>query len=267
MKRKSLLIVTMLCLHLLLLLSGCGKEESKQVTNEVPKSEPTAKVMNKKMLVYCGAGMKKPFEEIAKAFEEETKVGIEVTYGNAAQIITQISSSDMGDLFIAGAVDELETINEEYVAEVKELVKHVPVLAVQAGNPKSITSLKDLDNKEISIILGDSKATPIGKLSDKALTEAEIMDSVTIIARTTTAPELATALTLGQCDATIIWRENAGLEGVEIVETKDLNNYIKKVPAARLTCSKNQDEVDTFITFLDTDKVKDIWKKYGYEIL
>lgn len=240
-------------------------------SNEDIKDTTTLEEQNtlegKTLFVYCGAGMTKPFTEIVEAFQNETGAKVEVTYANAAQIISQITTSNEGDLFIAGDQGELSTIQDDYVTDTKSLVKHIPVLAVQTGNPKSITALKDLINENVTVVLGDNQATPIGKLADKALTDAGILDSVNVIARTTTAPEIATALSLNQCDAAIIWKENANVEGVEVVETTDMEKYIKTVPAASLKCSTNTETLEVFLSYLDTDLAKDIWKSYGYELL
>ena len=96
------------------------------------------------LMIYCGAGMTKPFQEIADSFKAATGCEMNVTYANAGQIQSQITTSEEGDMFIAGSAEELKPV-ESYVSESKALVKHIPVLAVQSGNPKNITSLAGLD--------------------------------------------------------------------------------------------------------------------------
>jgi molybdate transport system substrate-binding protein len=260
-KRKVICSLFTICLGVFIF-TAC----SSNTTTSKPVDEKTT-LKGRTLFVYCGAGMTKPFTEIVEAFQNKTGATVDVTYANAAQIISQITASNEGDLFIPGDQGELSTIQEEYVADTKSLVKHIPVIAVQTKNPKSICAIKDLSNEDIKVVLGDSEATPIGKLSDKALTDAGILDSVNVIARTTTAPEIATALSLGQCDAAIIWKENVNVEGVEIVETTDMEKYIKTVPAASLKCSTNTETLEAFLLYLETDTAKDIWENYGYELL
>lgn len=260
-KRKGIYFLFAMCLGVFMLAACSTSTTTSEDTDEQITLE------GKTLFVYCGAGMNKPFTEIVEAFQNETGATVEVTYANVAQIIAQITTSNEGDLFIAGDQGELSTIEEEYVTDTKSLVKHIPVIAVQTGNPKGITALADLSNKGVIVVLGDSVATPIGKLSDKALSEASILDNVNIIARTTTAPEIATALSLGQCDTAIIWKENVNMEGVEAVETTDLDDYIKTVPAASLKCSKNAETLEAFLSYLDTNTAKGMWESYGYELL
>lgn len=235
-----------------------------QKTSDVSTSES---LEGQTLFIYCGAGMTKPFTEITGAFQEESGVTVEVTYANAAQSISQIKVSEEGDLFIAGSEDELVSIQEDYVTEIKKLVKHIPVIAVPEGNPKGITGLKDFANDDVSVILGDSEATPIGKIADKALSDAGILEQVSVLSRAATCPEIATAISLEQCDAGIIWKENADIDGVEVVDSTDMDSYIKTIPAASLNCSKNSEALAAFLEFLDTDTAKTIWQNYGYELV
>ena len=42
------------------------------------------------LLVYCGAGMSEPMEEIADLFEEREGVEVQYTFGGSAQLLSQI---------------------------------------------------------------------------------------------------------------------------------------------------------------------------------
>ena len=263
------------------LITGCGAASSGTAGSSAPQqtqeSAPedgeagksaanTPDLTGHTLMIYCGAGMTKPFQEIADSFKAATGCEMNVTYANAGQIQSQITTSEEGDMFIAGSAEELKPV-ESYVSESKALVKHIPVLAVQSGNPKNITSLAGLAEEDVSLIIGDIDSTPIGKIAKKALTDAGIFDKVRIEASTATAPQMATAIAAGEADAAIIWKENCDAEGVEIVDTKDLDPYIKTIPAASLSCASDKDALAAFNQYLDSDTVKEIWVKYGYEIV
>lgn len=267
MKLKGLLVL-MLALALVFAFSACGEqgEQSEPDTPPVGEEpgEATGDLSGHKLAIFCGAGMTKPFGEIAAAFQEQTGCDIEVTYANAAQIQTQINTAQEGDMFVAGSVEELKPV-EEAVTEYKDLVKHIPVLAVQAGNPKHITGLMDLTANGVELLIGDPAATPIGKIAQKALTDMGIWEQVNIAATTATAPAMATALSAGEADAAIVWKENSKADGVEIVDTGDLDAQVKTVPAAVLKYAADTQALEEFYAFLDTDAVMEIWASYGYE--
>ena len=138
------------------------------------------------LMIYCGAGMKKPFQEIADTFMKDTGCDVRVNFANAAQIQSQINTAQEGDLFIAGSAEEVKPVQDNVTAS-EDLVKHIPVLVVQTGNPKGITGLSDLTGEGIGVVFGDAEATPIGKISDKALEDLGITDQVDVLARAATA--------------------------------------------------------------------------------
>lgn len=264
MKKQGLWITTLLVLCLVVVFAAGCSEKAEMTETEAPAQEMS--LSGKALHIYCGAGMSKAFEEIAAGFKSDTGCEMEVVYANAAQIQTQINTAQEGDLFIAGSTEELAPV-EEYISDSKDLVKHIPVLAVKKGNPLEIRGLNDLAKEDVEVVLGDGEATPIGKLSNKALKEMNLLDQVNVIARTTTAPEMVNALSLDECDAIIAWKENVSGDKIEIVNTADLDQYIKTVPAASLTFSSNSDALTVFLEYLDSDKAKNIWKDYGYETL
>jgi len=226
---------------------------------------PEVQLNGKTLLIYCGAGMQKPFQKIADSFQEQTGCKVNVTYANAAQIQTQIKESKEGDFFIAGSAEEVKPVSD-FVKSSTDLVKHIPVLAVAKGNPKNITGIKDLGKSGITTVIGDPESTPIGKIAKKAFSDFGVTDTVKLAATTTTAPQLATVIGLGEADAAIIWKENCNADGVEICSTSDMDKYVKTVPAARLTFSPDAAAADAFDQFLQSGSVKSIWKSFGYEL-
>ena len=282
MKAKNMFRMTALCMDLVLALTGCGSAApssvsastaestatsaaaSQAVSSQAASAEAAQDLTGQNLMIYCGAGMQQPFEEIAAAFSEETGCEMNVTYANAAQLQTQITQSQEGAFFIAGSADEVKPV-EEYVVSSTDLVKHIPVLAVAEGNPKGITGIADLAREDVTTVTGDAEATPIGKIAKKAFQDFGVTDQVTLAATTTTAPQLATVIALGEADAAIIWKENCNTEGVEICQTTDLDKYVKTVPAARLSFAADDPAADAFAEYLAGQETAGIWAEYGYE--
>lgn len=263
---RALALAACLCAMLAVgMLAGCSSP-----AQDEPESQPepvAEKALEGKTLdIYCGAGMTDPFQEIADAFQDETGCTVNVTFANAAQIQTQITTTEQGDFFIAGSADELKPV-EAFVETSTDLVKHIPVLAVPADNPKNVACLADLSGAS-RVLVGDPESTPIGKIAKNALTKSGLWDSLmaaNVLTTTTTAPQIATALANGEGDAGIVWKENVKGDGVKIVDTSDLDAFVKTVPSAQLTCAKDAEAAQAFSDFLQTDAAWDIWAAYGYE--
>lgn len=263
----------------ILLLVGCStnKEKSKQIDKDNGSVTGTAdqstnegdkniKLDGHSLMIFCGAGMKDPFEKIAQEFEEVTGCKVQVTYANAAQIQTQINTAKEGDFFIAGSKEEVKPIKDLVISS-KELVKHIPVLVVSSGNPKGITGPADLAKEGVKFIMGDPEATPIGKIANKVISDFQLKDKVNIIANTATAPAMVTALEAGEADVALVWKENIKSDKLEIINSKDMKSYIKTIPATMLSCTTDEEAQKAFNDYLDTQEVKDVWVKFGYEIV
>lgn len=262
--KKLLVMLTVLILSVSLL-AGCGsgqKEEAKAET----QAEAAKQLDGKSLMIYCGAGMKEPFQKIADAFQKKTGCEMKVTFANAAQIQTQINTSKEGDMFIAGSAEEVKPV-KELVTKQKDLVKHIPVVAVQSGNPKNITELKDLTKEGVSVLIGDPKATPIGKIANKIFADTKIKDKVKLAAATTTAPQMTTALAAGEAEAAIVWKENVKGDDIEVVDMEEMKKYIKTIPAASLSTTKDKETLTAFEEYLDSQEAKDIWSQFGYELI
>lgn len=274
MKKKLLKGLTaVLSLAMAVSMTACGTTQKAEsaASADTPSVEAEATdwedLTGQTLMVYCGAAMKEPVTKITDAFKEATGCEIEVTFGNGANIQSQIQTSKQGDVFIAGAATELKAIQEAgLVSGTKDLVKHIPVIAVSEGNPANIKTIADLANAKL--VLGDAEATPIGKIADAVLTDAGILDTANIIARTSTAPEMITALSTGEADAAIVWQETAAnKEGVEALDVEGMDKYIKTIPAASLSCSASTDAQAEFLKYLDSDEAHAVWEAAGYVIV
>ena len=220
------------------------------------------------LLVFSGAGLANPVQEIADAFAAETGCTPQIVFAPTGQLIAQIQSTESGDLIIAGAVDELANMKTEEITSTIELVKHIPVLAVAAGNPKGITSVADVGAEGITVLFSDPETTPIGKIAVKAFKEAGIYENIDIAANTTTAANAMTAMAAGQADAAILWKENAETNSaIEILDVPEMEKYIKIVPIAELSYSANEPARTAFVEYMQSQTALDIWAKHGYEVV
>ena len=252
MKAKKILVIALALIMAMCTFTACGS------------SNDSADLSDQSLMIFSGAGLADPVQEIADTFAEQTGCTPEIVFGPTGQLIAQIQTTESGDLLIAGAVDELANMAEGEVTESVEMVKHIPVLIAQKDNPKGITSVKDLADKEV--MLADPETTPIGKIAIKIFEKNGIIDNIDVVANTTTAPLALTAVAEGNADAAIVWKENASKnENVTIVDAPEMKNFIKVVPAASLSYSENEEARIAFVEFMTGEEGMAIWAKYGYE--
>jgi len=256
-KYKKICILILFAVLVVGSIAGCSESQAIK-TDEVES-----------LLVYSGAGLRKPMDEIGKMFEEKYGVEIQYSYAGSAQNLSQIELSGEGDVYVPGALYYYNAAKEKDLAiSEKSVAYHIPVIAVPKGNPANIQTLEDLTKPEVKVILGDPKSAAIGKISKKILEKNEVYEDVekNTIALTATVNELVVYLTMGQCDAAIIWEDNVkGIEEVEIIQIPEENNTIKTIPVCTLKSSKNIEMAQKFVDFVVSNEGKEIFEKHGFE--
>ena len=78
---------------------------------------------------------------------------------------------------------------------------------------------------------------------------------------------MVTVLEAGEADVALVWQENIKGDKLEIVDSKDMETYIKTIPAAMLSCTQDEEVQKIFNDYLDSQEVNDIWVEFGYKII
>jgi len=224
---------------------------------------------NKMLMVYSGAGMRKPMDEIGTLFEQKYGVSVNYNYGGSNTLLSQIELTQQGDVYMPGATMYIERARDKGFVDYEQLVAyHIPVIVVPEGNPANITCLKDLTKPGVRVVLGDAKAAACGKIANKILEKNGILDAIdaNVIARTGTVNELVADICMGTADASIVWKASlAGTENkTDIIEIPKEQNIIKVIPIGTLTFSENKDMAKKFVDFVTSDEGKAVFEKYGF---
>ncbi|MBN1134067.1 MAG: molybdate ABC transporter substrate-binding protein [Methanosarcinaceae archaeon] len=253
------------------ILCGCIEEEQGQIaTNEKDNKgiENSTTEDSEALLVYCGAGMREPMDEIGVLFEQKYGTPVNYNYAGSNTLLSQIELIQQGDVYMPGATYYYEVANEKGFTDYEQFVAyHIPVITVPKGNPAGITSLEDLAKPEVKVILGDPKACAIGVLANSILEKNGISDEVleNVVTYGATVNELVIYMSMGQGDASIIWKDLVvNNELFDVVEISEEQNTIKIIPIATLTCSNNKDTASKFVDFVISTEGKKIFEKHGF---
>lgn len=248
-------------------LFACGCTDQAATVHNIQGTKLSDDAEDPVLLVYCGAGMKDPMEEIAGLYRQERGVGIEYTYGNAAQLLSQIELLQSGDAYMPGARPYIQTaIDKGYVNRSVDVVYHVLIIAVPKGNPANITNLSDLTRPGVRVALGEPDGPAIGKAAQKMLQRDGLWEAVNAntVVTAATVNELVVYLEMGQADATIIWEDLYNPMTMDIVEIPKEMGVVDIVPIGSLNCSQNPSQADDFVNFVASDEAKAIFTKHGF---
>ena len=259
MKAISIFIVLFLVLGASCFLCGCTSQQASATPQESEGST---------LLVYCGAGMKEPMEEIAQLFEEREGIRIEYTYGGSAQLLSQIELYQKGDAYMPGALAYIQSaMDKGFVDQTENVVYHVITIVVPKGNPANITTLEDLARPGVKVAIGEPTGPAIGQGTKKMLEKDGLWDAVSAnaVVRTATVNELLVYVAMNQADAALIYEDLFNPEAMEKIEIPKAQGKVDVVPIGTLTFSENKENAEKFMNFVASDEGKAVFAKHGFE--
>ncbi len=162
----------------------------------------------KPVVVYCAAALKAPLEEIAKEYEKECGVEIQLQFGASQNLLTPAEVAGRGDLYLPADETYLRIARDkDLLAEVLPLARMTGVIAVKKGNPLGIKSLDDLLNGKAKVVQANPDVSAVGRLTRELLMQngswEKLKGHTTAFAGTVN--EAANAVVVGSADAAIVW--------------------------------------------------------------
>lgn len=241
------------------LLFGCEKK----ATEKQPPEQ-------RGLLLYCGAGIRPPVEELVETFQQEHGVKIAIDYAGSEVLLSKIKVNRTGDLYLPGDKHYIEQAAQAGMILSRQPVFYwVPTILVQKGNPKRISGLEDLLKPGLKLGLGDASACAIGRTAQQLLAKNGIAwEDVkgNLAYQSLTVNELGMQIQADSLDAVIVWdvmaRYYSGY-GDEVPIAAD-KNIISTVDVGVLKFTKNNELAEKFVAFLTSARGKDIFAKHKY---
>ena len=271
MKHIRRLLVFSVLVLCLLFAAGCTSSSPSGVksTAVVSAVASTPAASQDSILVFAGAGLKAPLDEIGTAFTQKYGIPVSYNYGGAGTLVSQMNLTRKGDVFMPGSTVEFKTAQDQGLVTTSQLVAyHVPVIAVQKGNPKNITSLRDFAQSGLKVALGDANATAIGKAGAKMFTKLNISAAVekNVVTRTPTINELTVIMNTGQADAALLTLDQIDATKVDAITIPVKDNNVLITPIGITTYTQNTDAANKFVAYVASDEGKAFFAKHGFPI-
>jgi molybdate transport system substrate-binding protein len=240
-------------------LCGCGTKSSE-------------KLQTKELLLYCGAGIRPPVDELIEVFERLNGIKIVTDYAGSEVLLSKIKVSERGDLYMPGDEYYIEqAAGKGMILSQHRVCYFVPVILVQKGNPKNIRSLQDLLQSGLKLGLGDPNVCAIGRATREILAKNDIpWEAIreNVVFLSLTVNELGMQIQASSLDAVIVWDAIAHYYsnyGQEIPIPAE-NNVISTVDIGVLTFTKNRLSAEKFMEFAASEQGQAIFKKHLYRV-
>lgn len=213
-------------------------------------------------------------EEAAKIFEEKSGVKVELTFGGSGTLLSQMKIARRGDVYIPGSPDFMVLAERQKLVDpgtVRKIAYLVPVISVQAGNPRNIRTLADLGKPGIRVGIGNPEAVCLGLYAVELLERNGLLDQVTknIITHAPSCEATESLLALKKVDAVIGWDVFArwGAGNVETIFPKqDEIVRLAYIPAAVSVFTRDREKASRFVEFLASAEGRKVFAAHGYGV-
>jgi molybdate transport system substrate-binding protein len=234
-----------------------------------------AQSASRRVLVFAGAASKPATEEGARIFQERFGIPVNVIFGGSGFVLSQMKLTKKGDLYFPGSSDFMEMAKKErlvFPESEKILVYLIPAINVQKGNPKKISSLRDLTKDGVRVAIANPEMVCVGtyavEIVEKNLTAVEKEKfKKNLVNYTESCEKTANVISLKAVDAVLGWRVFQYWDPGRI-ETIYLGpEEIPRIGYIPIAVSKfTQDKVlaQKFIDFLFSPQGKVVFRKYHY---
>jgi molybdate transport system substrate-binding protein len=256
--RKLVLAVTIV---IAVLLSGCKSEKDEKSDSQ-----------SKKLLLYCGAGIRPPAEELVESFGREHGVKIATNYAGSETLLSTIRLIRSGDLYMPGDKYYVDQAAQEgLILSQRSVCYFVPTIFVQKGNPKNIRGLEDLLRPGLKVGFGDAKACAIGRTTEQIFAKNNIawdLVEKNLKFQSLTVNELGLQIQAKSLDAVIVWDAIAQYydEHGSAVPIPVEKNVISTVDIGVLKFTPNRELAEKFVEFAASPLGGNIFIKHNYTV-
>ena len=220
----------------LLLISGCTSTE-----------QPAAS--NTKIVVFAAASLKTTFTDLGERFKSESPgSSVEFSFAGSSDLVTQLMQGAQADVFASA-----DTKNMDKAAQASLLTDN-PVnfasntltIAVAPGNPKKITSFKDLTRQGLNVVVC-APQVPCGSATQKV--EQSTGVKLNPVSEESAVTDVLNKVETGQADAGLVYVTDAKGAGDKVAEVPfpEAAGTVNIYPIAVLKQSRSQELARKFV--------------------
>ncbi len=251
---RRIAFIFMLLLAWTVSLSSCRKKEGIAEQRE--------------LVLLCGSSFVPPTELLCSEFKAQTGIQIVSTVAGSEDFLPLVKAGQKGDILVT------HDPYLDYVADANALADSVqvgfvaPVLAVQKGNSKGLTSIEDLTQPGLKVALSNPEYSTCGEMVFQLLEKKGIRDAVmkNVENRLTKGHHnLGNFLKTQAVDAVIMWNGVAHTfrDSLDVVQTPYEYDKEIRVHIISLNYSKQPELLKQFIEFA-RNRGRKIFTKHGY---
>ncbi|WP_406006256.1 molybdate ABC transporter substrate-binding protein [Streptomyces sp. NBC_00637] len=251
----------------LLALSACSSsDDSSSAKSGSSAAASGSDELSGTVTVFAAASLKESFTTLGKEFEK-AHPGTKVTFsfGGSDSLAASITGGAPADVFASASPKTMAIVTDAGDASgtAATFVRNQLEIATLPGNPDKISSLQDLTETGLKVVLCD-KTVPCGAAAQKTLDAAKL--KLTPVSYEQDVKAALTKVELKEADAAVVYKTDVHaadgkVEGVEFPESADaVNDY----PIVRLKDAHDTEAAEAFIALVRSAEGQKVLTEAGF---
>jgi len=220
------------------------------------------------------------FNDTKAKFElQHPEANVIFDFDGSQQLRTQIEQGAYTDVFVSASTSHMNALkNESYMnnSTISNFAKNKMAIAVPKSNPANISSLTDLANPGVKLVVCD-KSVPCGNYTVQMVDALANNSSygpdyrtkfnANEVSKETNVNFAISKVALGEADAAIVYVSDVPADmkdKVTIITIPDGLNVVATYPIGVTAQSKNQELAKAFEDYVESPDGQAILKQYGF---
>jgi molybdate transport system substrate-binding protein len=233
------------------------------------RSSPDSGGASVTLIVSAASDLTPAFEEIGKAFSEQTGIKVTFNFGSTGQLTQQIEQGAPVDLFAAANIRFVEELEQHnlIIPDTKALYAQGRItLWTRSDSKLKLDQVQDLAQPEVrKIAIANPEHAPYGEAARQALQSAGIWDRVS--SRLVFGENISQTLQIaetGNVDVAIVALSlSVGSKGRWVTIPEQLHQPLKQALAV-VRSTRHEAEARRLAEFINSAKGRSIMRKYGF---
>jgi molybdate transport system substrate-binding protein len=263
MRVKRLLVVA-ICGSLIL--AACGSDDSPgDGDNSSSASTPAVE-----LTVFAASSLTAAFTQMGTDLEAaNTGTTVTFNFGSSGDLAASIESERTADVFASASGTYMDEVSDKVgVTGRADFVQNKLVVITPPDNPANITSLEDLAEPGVQVVLA-AEGVPVGDYARKALETADLTDAVlaNVVSNEEDDASVVAKITAGEADAAIVYVSDvtsAVAPQVNAVAIPDDVNVIATYPIAVVTGTSNTETAQAFVDYVTGSEGQATLAEFGF---
>jgi molybdate transport system substrate-binding protein len=227
---------------------------------------PAAGKLSGQLVVFAATSLTAAFDKIGAQFEKANPgVSVKFNYNGSSTLATQIKQGAPADVFASANAANMGTVTTAHLASgtPAEFARNQGEIMVEAGNPHHITSLSQLANPGVKVVLC-APEVPCGSLAEQVFKNAGV--TVKPVSEEQNVGGVVTKVSMGEADAGVVYVTDVKSAGSKVtgVPISASENEIVGYPMAQIATAPNPTAATAFMSYVLSPAGQQVLSSYAF---